>query len=225
MGGPNAFHGSFPAVIAEAIFGQPGTMSRLLAPVLAPADLSDTSDLGWPLAELSALVTSGEVWSCAGAAACWATPNSPELRAASVRAALPSTSLSDRVIAERGTAAWIFGALPQAPTRMELAIDRHRRGRIPEAGARWRERVFASDEVVQVGPTLVTAPLRTLLDLAAVPDLVGSDLGPVLARLAVLAGQDLHRVRHQVSAAPRMPFRRRILETLDGLSAGAPAAA
>jgi len=86
----------------------------------------------------------------------------PELRAASLRSFLPDT-----LAATRTTAAWVHGAIAEAPVRhcvqrMSATRLHHVRG----ARLDYRESLLAADAVIRVGGVWVTTPERTLADLA-----------------------------------------------------------
>lgn len=143
-----------------------------LSPVLADADLSP--------AELQAARLDGEVYDLVGAYCLIGELESPAHRA---RAALGGRSR--RLIAELGTAAWIWGAAPE-PSRLELAVTPDARARLaPAQHITVRELVFEPGDVVAVDGFAVTSPLRTILDLARFTDPFD---GETVARLAAIAG-------------------------------------
>ncbi|HYP73728.1 MAG TPA: SAM-dependent methyltransferase [Microbacterium sp.] len=85
-----------------------------------------------------------------------------ELRAASLRACVPDT-----LAVTRTTAAWVHGAIPEAPVRhcvqrMSATRLHHVRG----ARLDYRERLLTADAVTRIGGVWVTTPERTLADLA-----------------------------------------------------------
>lgn len=90
---------------------------------------------------------------------------------ADVRAASVAVEVGPRSIAERLTAAWIYGLLASPPHRLQLCVDASS-GFRPQSSARqiFREVVIGSDEIVTLGGMAVTTPLRTALDLARAPN-------------------------------------------------------
>lgn len=124
-----------------------------LSPVLADADLSPV--------ELQAARLDGELYDLAGAYCLIGELEAPRHRA---RAVLGSRS--PRLIAELGTAAWIWGATDE-PERLEFAVSPDARARVtPARHIVVREIVFEPGDVMSLDGCRVTTPLRTILDLA-----------------------------------------------------------
>lgn len=146
-----------------------------LSPVLADADLSPV--------ELQAARLDGEVYDLAGAYCLVGELEEPRHRA---RAVLGSRS--PRLIAELGTAAWIWGAAEQ-PDRLEFAVTPDARARVsPVHQIAVREIVYDADDLTSLDGCRVTTPLRTILDLARCVDRF--DL-TIVTRLAAIGGLDL----------------------------------
>ena len=125
-----------------------------LPTVLSPAE--------FPLAELGALRLDGDVYALADGFCVLDEPESPTLRA---RAVLGSRS--GRLIAELGTAAWIWGASPTMPLSHELCADHALRSRpAARAALAVREVRFDPSDVASLDGLRVTIPLRTAVDLA-----------------------------------------------------------
>lgn len=143
-----------------------------LPDVLSPADL--------PLTELHAARLAGEVYPIGG---CFAPIDLPELR--SVRAGVIAMQAPARFVADRLTAAWFWGAVAMAPVRLQFCIDIRSRHRQTTTRFDLREVVIDGSEIVAVGGALVTAPTRTMLDLARDG---GIDDGPAVGLLVALAG-------------------------------------
>lgn len=133
-----------------------------------------------PDAERQAMRLDGELYRLAEGYVSISVPDVPAARAAAVLGRRPS-----RLIAARGTAAWIWGAVPTAPVRGEFIVD---------LAARWRPRpsdsidiiesVIHAEDLVTLGGVAVTSPLRTAIDLArfrAVFTLVDADAVRALA--------------------------------------------
>ena len=132
-------------------------MSSTLAPVLSLDDL--------PSAELQAARLDGDVYPLAGAYCLIGELEAPRHRA---RAVLGERSR--RLIAELSTAAWVWGATPHLG-RLRFAVSPDARTRLPpDAGHALREIVYEQDDVASLDGLRVTAPLRTILDLARSDD-------------------------------------------------------
>lgn len=128
-------------------------MTRLSS-VLTTADL--------PLAELCAASLDGHVFRLDD---CFEPVDLPHTRAQ--RASVIGLLWPGKFIAERSTAAWIWGAKDETPTHHELCVSLGARAR-PTNSIRLtvREVVIENDEFVIEGGTRVTTPLRTLIDIA-----------------------------------------------------------
>jgi hypothetical protein len=164
-----------------------------LAPVLAVSDLSPV--------ELQAARLDGEVYDLAGAYCLIGELEAPAHRARAVLA-----GRSPRLLAELGTAAWIWGAAPE-PLRLEFAVTPDARARLsPAAHIAVREIVYEPGDVVPVGGFRVTTPLRTILDLARFAE--PFDAG-VVGRLAEGAGLGPDDVRAAFANRPGIPAKRR----------------
>lgn len=123
-----------------------------LSPVLADADLSPV--------ELQAARLDGEVYALADAYCLIGELEAPRHRAQAVLGAR-----SPRLIAELGTAAWIWGATAH-PDRLEFAVTPDARARIgPGQHIVVREIVYDLGDVTVLDGCRVTTPLRTILDL------------------------------------------------------------
>lgn len=85
---------------------------------------------------------------------------------AAQRAASLREFADGRLVAERRTAAWVWGAVFQPPTPIELCTGHEARfARAPSLGMVVREVVIAADEVVRVEGASITSPARTAADL------------------------------------------------------------
>ncbi len=143
-----------------------------LSPVLAETDLSSV--------ELQAARLDGEVYRLAEAYCLVGELEAPHHRAWSVLG-----TRSPRLIAELGTAAWIWGAAVRLP-RLEFAVTPDARARFPPRHhIAVREIVYEPRDVTTLGGVRVTTPLRTILDLVRVED----DFDPATtAHLAAIGG-------------------------------------
>jgi hypothetical protein len=128
-------------------------MARL-SPVLSIAD--------FPRPELDALRLDGEIFRVDDCVAPIDELPTPQLRAAALALELPP-----RLIAEQRTAAWVWGALLDAPRPHEVCADISARAR-PTLSRQFavREVVLLDDDVAHLGGMAVTTPIRTAIDLA-----------------------------------------------------------
>ncbi|TFC04318.1 hypothetical protein E3O42_05335 [Cryobacterium adonitolivorans] len=128
-------------------------MSPLLPAALTPADL--------PLAELNCARLDGELFPLAGAWCPVDAHDGPETRAGALASISPS-----RAVAERMTAAWIYG-LAAEPDFHQFCVDVSARTRKPnDTTTQLREVRLGRDDARALGRQLVTTPLRTAIDLA-----------------------------------------------------------
>lgn len=115
-----------------------------------------------PEPERQAMRLDGELYRLADGYVSIAVPDVPASRAAATLARRPR-----RLIAARGTAAWIWGAAPVAPARGEYIVDLSARWRpAPAEGLDVVESVIRPGDVVALGGVLATTPMRTVIDLA-----------------------------------------------------------
>jgi len=125
-----------------------------LPPVLDAAEL--------PLPERMAATLDAELYPLGDAHCPVDEIETPALRLAAILAGRP-----ERVIAELGTAAWVWGAIPCAPALIELCVDLRARARpMPAPHASVREVVLTAVDLQEWGGHRVTTPLRTAVDLA-----------------------------------------------------------
>lgn len=83
-----------------------------------------------------------------------------------IRARAAALLVPPRAIAERATAAWIFGVIPE-PTRHQFCVDPASRTHIsPSVRIHLREVRCSPSDTVSLGGFRVTTPLRTAVDLA-----------------------------------------------------------
>jgi hypothetical protein len=128
-------------------------MTGILPAALTPADL--------PPAELNAAGLDGEVFALGGSWCPVDTAEGPEARAAAAARLAPS-----RAVAERMSAAWIYG-LADLPAQHQFCIDVGARTRKPCGRlVHLREVRLPTADTVLIGGLSVTSPLRTAVDLA-----------------------------------------------------------
>jgi hypothetical protein len=128
-------------------------MSRL------PAVLSERE---FSVAELGALRLDGEVYRVDDTVVPLDQVLTPQLRAEVL-----SARLSDRLIAEQHSAAWVWGAVAQPPVPHEVCSNIAARTR-PVFGASLniREVVLSSTDTTTISTLVLTTPMRTAIDLA-----------------------------------------------------------
>ncbi|ANP72828.1 hypothetical protein [Cryobacterium arcticum] len=140
-------------------------MTPLVPVALTGADL--------PIAELSVARLDGELFSLAGSWCPVDILDEPATRAAALAGlagssgpAGPAGPASDRLVAERMTAAWIYGLAPE-PAQHQFCVDVTARTRKPDTpNALLREVRLRPGDIRVVGRMLVTVPRRTAVDLA-----------------------------------------------------------
>jgi hypothetical protein len=168
-----------------------------------PAVLS-TVDL--PLAELSGASLDGELYPLGEGWCPVDAPAAAESRALSIASVLPG-----RVIIERMTAAWIYGAAPE-PLHYQFCADaKYRVNRPFSARYSLREVVGVAGDTISVAGLQVTAPVRTVLDLCRDTSIATADVVPVIRRLFELGLADTgDAVRQLARTQQREPVRERL---------------
>lgn len=158
-------------------------------------------------AELSALRLDGDIYALGCAHAHVDAIETPAQRA---RAALPLPP--GRAIAALGTAAWIWGALDRPPAVPEACRPIAARiSRDPARGMQLSELVLEPDDVVALGPALVTSPLRTVADLARLrPELATAERRAIHG-LAADHGIQLSQVAELLDRRGHLLHKRRAL--------------
>jgi hypothetical protein len=169
-----------------------------LSPVLGDADLSPV--------ELQAARLDGEVYDLAGAYCLLGELEAPRHRARAVLA-----GRSPRLIAELGTAAWIWGAVDTLD-QLEFAVTPDARARLgPAHHATVREIVYEPGDLAALDGCQVTTPLRTILDLARSE---GAFDPTIVNRLVSLGGVELHECLASLESRVGIPAKARALENL-----------
>jgi hypothetical protein len=129
------------------------------------------------------------------------------------------------MIAERLTAAWIWGALDAPPVKHELCVSLGARAR---ASSRFRvtvrEVVIDSDEIVSLGSVRVTDLTRTLVDIARFATTIDSSLADTLRRLAVIGGVTPEMCRAALERRKNLPNKNQAWERIDALALAQPRA-
>ncbi|HXD61246.1 MAG TPA: type IV toxin-antitoxin system AbiEi family antitoxin [Lacisediminihabitans sp.] len=152
--------------------------SRVLSPTLCGSDL--------PIAELCAARLDGEV---VAVAECFSPVDEPD--DAQHRARALAVSIPGRLIAERFSAAWVFGACDLPPNRQQFCADSGARICLPGSSRHEvREVVIDDREILTIAGLRLTTPVRTAVDIAR----SSSEFGPVERRvvraLMLLGGFD-----------------------------------
>jgi len=173
-----------------------------LPAVLSPVDL--------PEQELISASKDGELVRIGGAFCPVDTIIGIQHRASSIGAEIPARS-----IAERRTAAWIYGACLQLHRPLDLCVDI--RGKTHPLSTRlhsFREVVIHDHEVVTIGELRVTSPLRTAVDIARINRDFGVGESEQIRKLSesgLFAFEDCARV---LSARRNLPNKRVALQRL-----------
>jgi hypothetical protein len=158
------------------------------------------TDRDLPAAELCSAKLDGELVAVGEG---WSPVDLPVGEA--VRAQAAAFLVPPRVIAERMTAAWIFGLVPE-PTRHHFCVDARSRAHVPPSSRiQLREVSCSTDDTVVLGGLRVTTPLRTVVDLArhgAVDELA---LVQVIAALLAYGRLDPQSVIQRLSGSPKAP--------------------
>lgn len=168
----------------------------------------------FPLAELTAMRLDGDVVAVGPSFAPFDDVPDPAQRAVAIR-----DLTGGRLIAERRTAAWIWGAIGSPPSPWELcAADGGRIALPPEPGVVVREVVMLPGDVRTLAGVRVTSPTRTAADLVRFVENWTTDAGELVANLLALTRTDVETVRQALDRF-KLTYRRRALERLDALPA------
>ncbi len=178
-------------------------MTPRLAAVLSPAEFS--------AAELCALRLDCEVYPVDRCFSPIDTPPGIDLRAAALAAILPP-----RIIVERRSAAWVWGALATPPRSHEVCARIGARTR-PPASLRLvlREVVLAENELLRLAGIEVTTPLRTILDLARFSDRFGPAEAATVSALMRAGGLAASDCIDGVLIRRNLPNKRLAIERLE----------
>ena len=164
------------------------------------------SDADLPWAELQAARLDGELYDLGDAFCPIGELEAPRHRA---RAAIGRRSR--RLIAELGTAAWVWGAAP-LPARLQFAVTPDARARLsPDQHVTVREIVFATKDLVELDGVKVTTPIRTALDLARFEEPFNLE---TVTRLAAIAEFDLNDCLAILESRSGIPLKNRALQNL-----------
>lgn len=179
-------------------------MTRL-PPVLSELDL--------PLPELLAARLDGELFALDASF----TPID-EIESIQHRIRAVHTGRPDRLIAEQHSAAWIWGAMPFPPSHHQLCVTLGARVQ-HRATAPIREVVIDDHEIVSVEGLLVTAPLRTAIDLARFSPAFGQLEETIVAFLMRHHGFGTADCLGELERRRNLPGKRRAVQRLSPLAA------
>jgi hypothetical protein len=168
------------------------------------------TDRDIPLAELGGMRLDGEVYPLADA---WCAIDEPEGPAHRALAVLGTGS--PRLIAELGTAAWVWGASASLPNAIEFCVDLGSRARVrPNTRVRVRELVLEPGDRVELSGAAVTSPVRTAVDLARFRDPLTAADSMTIVELARIGGFDLPACERLLDRRKNLPEKRRALQRL-----------
>jgi len=176
-----------------------------LPPVLTTLDL--------PAPELAGMRLDGEVYRLAEGWCSIDVLETPAHRARVVRGLR-----SERLIAELGTAAWVWGATPVLPRLVEFCVDLGARARLRISPlVRVRELVLDPGDRVDLEGGAVTSRLRTAVDLARFRERLSDDDARSIVELAAGGGFGLDQCRELMDRRRNLPEKRRALARLSEL--------
>ena len=178
-------------------------MNPRLCSVLSPRDL--------PLAELCGARLDGELYRLGDF---WCPVDEVDDPARRARAVGLLTA-SPRAIAERLSAAWIYGLAPE-PRRHQFCVQNSARMKlVPSPRLQVREVSCPADQLQTISGLRVTLPLRTAVDLARWHG-ASSEIGlvPLIAALLRQAGCTSTDPAGTLCAAPNLPFKAQTLTRL-----------
>ncbi len=166
-----------------------------------------TDDL--PLAELTAMRLDGDLV----AVDQWFAPFD-EFPSARQRAGALSHGLHDRLIAERRSAAWVWGALDRPPASHEFCTAQDARvTRRPAPNLVIREVVLSPSDTVAIAGIAVTSPRRTAADLLRFTETWSHLDSETIARLLSVGSITVSDVLDELGRY-KLPHKRRAVERL-----------
>ena len=161
------------------------------------------------IAELTAMRLDGDI---VAVGTCFAPLD--DVPDVSQRAASLREYADGRLVAERGSAAWVWGAQFPAPSPVELCTAPGERfARAPSLDMVVREVVIARDEITVVEGAAITTPARTVADLVRFTPTWNAEQSELIRRLLEATGTslgDVERARDRY----KLTHRRRALRRL-----------
>lgn len=174
-----------------------------------------------PAAELGGMRLDGEVYPLAEGWCSIDLLETPAHRAEAVRG-----SRSERLIAELGTAAWVWGVTPVLPRLIEFCVDLGARARLRISPlVRVRELVLDPGDRVDLRSTTVgnpsggavTSRVRTAVDLARFRESLSDEDANSIIALAREGSFGLAECRELMDRRRNLPEKKRALARLTGL--------
>ena len=174
-----------------------------LATVLSQDDL--------PAVELQVGVLDGELVRIGDAYCAIDAVIGSEQRAESIATEVPHWA-----IAERLTAAWVYGVIDAQPQRLHLCVTSQSKIRpLSSSRCSFREVVLSDSDVVAIGGLSVTSPLRTVLDIARIDEGFSKLSVEVVRGLASIGqGFGLEECTAELARRRNLPHKRLALERL-----------
>ena len=167
-----------------------------------------TRDLPGP--ELGGMRLDGEVYSLAEGWCLIGELEGPAHRARAVRG-----ERSERLIAELGTAAWVWGVTPTLPRVVEFCVDLGARARLRISPiVRVRELVLDLGDRVELGGGAVTSRVRTAVDLARFRDPLSAEDAASIVELARQGAFGMAECQELMDRRRNLPEKRRALARL-----------
>jgi hypothetical protein len=184
-------------------------MPTRLLPVLSRYDL--------PEPELQAARLDGELYRVDE---CYSPVDEIERR--DNRALSLAVLVPERLIAEQRTAAWVLGALGDAPARHQFCADIGARVRAPEPRITVREVVLDDTDLMTCAGLRVTTPLRTAIDLARFSDAFGGRERAMIRSLMVLGGFGAGECAKTMDRRRNLPGKQRALSRISAAASYPP---
>ena len=180
-------------------------MTLRLSPVISTRD--------FPEAELAAMLLDGDVYRVGECVSPIDVPPSPQQRMVALERELPP-----RIILERRSAAWVWGALFFPPSRHEACTSLTGRRRPPYSNrVSVREIAIRPAEVTRfaAAPGLsLTTPLRTAMDIARYSEVFGDIEMRAIAILLAGARTTPSECSSMIAGLQKLPFKKRALSRL-----------
>ena len=177
-----------------------------MRPILTTADI--------PLAELSAMRLDGEIVAVDQCFAPFDDFPSPEQRASAL-----ALNLGERLIAERHSAAWVWGGLDKPPTPHEFCVAHNARvTRRPVPHLTVREVVLAEGDVIEIGGVAVTSPRRTIADLVRFSEQWDDRDGLMITRLLTANDLSVTQALRELDRH-KLPYKRRAIARIRAATA------
>lgn len=130
------------------------------------------------------------------------------------RASALARGLGERLIAERRSAAWIWGALDRPPAPHEFCVAHNARvTRRPVPHVVVREVVLGDGDITELGGAAVTSPRRTIADLVRFSETWTDEDRDVVARLLAIGRLSADDALRELERH-KLPHKRRATERL-----------